>query len=131
MTGYHKASFQSHSFSHFTVIHFTPFQRIPQKKNGGNNETKHIFLKKCPKKLRECLVLCTQLLPAPFSNIFLLIHSSWWFLISPQCLGIAVFLEANLLGFAHASLGLDSLKKVFVRLNHMLFAGFPWQVTNS
>lgn len=55
------------------------------------------FFKACPKKLRECLALCTQLPPAPSSSsIFLSIPSSWCFLISPQCLGIAVFLEANL-----------------------------------
>lgn len=77
------------------ILHlFKGFQR---EKNGLNNETKHIFFKACPKKLRECLALCTQLPPAPSSSsIFLSIPSSWCFLISPQCLGIAVFLEANL-----------------------------------
>jgi hypothetical protein len=60
-----------------------------------------------------------------------LIHSSWCFLISPQCLGIAVFLEANLSGFADASLDLGFLKKVFALLNHGLLAGLPKQVINS
>lgn len=32
MIGYHKASFQYHSFSHLTASHFTPFQRVPKGK---------------------------------------------------------------------------------------------------
>ena len=66
----------------------------------------------CLRKLLESLVLCKQLAPPPFSNIFLLIHTSWLFLICPQCLGIAIFLEANLSAFADDSLNLEFLQKV-------------------
>lgn len=135
MIGYHKASFQPHPFSHFTASHFTPFQRIPKgEKKGLNNETKHIFFffKACPKKLRECLALCTQLPPAPSSSIFLSFPSSWWFLISPRCLGIAVFLEANL------AQSLQMPPWVWIPWRRCLsssttcfFAGVPWQVINS
>lgn len=97
MIGYHKASFQPHPFSHFTASHFTPFQRISKgEKTDWIMKQNTFFFKACPKKLRECLALCTQLPPAPSSSIFLSTPSSWSFLISPRCLGIAVFLEANL-----------------------------------
>lgn len=98
-SGITKPPFRPHSFSHFTASHFTPFQRIPKEKMDWIIKQNTFKKKKkaCPKKLRECLALCTQLPPAPSSSsIFLSIPSSWCFLISPQCLGIAVFLEANL-----------------------------------
>lgn len=115
------------------ILHlFKGFQR--GKKKGLNNETKHIFFffKACPKKLRECLALCTQLPTAPSSSIFLSFPSSWSFLISPRCLGIAVFLEANL------SQSLQMPPWVWIPWRRCLsssttcfFAGVPWQVINS
>lgn len=77
------------------------------------------------RKLLESLVLCKQLAPPPFSNIVLLIHTSWSFLISPQCLGIAIFLEANLSAFADDSLSLEFLKKVLSLLNFLCLSAPP------
>lgn len=94
-------------------------------------ETKQNKKSRCLRKLLESLVPCKQLAPLPFSNIFLLIHTSWSFLISPQCLEIAIFLEANLSAFADDSLGLDFLKKVLALFNRLLFSVLPCQVLNS
>ena len=85
---------------------------------------KHTEKKKntpCLRKLLESLVLCKQLAPPPFSNIFLLIHTSWSFLISPQCLGIAISLEANLSAFADDSLSLKFLQKALI----LVLLNFP------
>lgn len=76
----------------------------------------------CLRKQFESPAFCKQPALPPFSNIFLLIHTSWSFLISPQCLGIAVFLEANLSAFADDSLGLNFLKKVPGLLNSLFFS---------
>lgn len=65
-----------------------------------------------PEKTAGKLVLGKQLAPPPFSSMLLSLHTSWLLLISPQCPGIAIFLEAGVSTFADDSPGSGFLKKV-------------------
>lgn len=65
-----------------------------------------------PEKAVGKRVLCKQLAPPPLNSIFLSLHTSWLLLISPQCPGIATFLEATVSAFADDSPSLGFLKKV-------------------
>lgn len=62
-----------------------------------------------PDKAVAKRVLCKQLVLHLFATH---IRTSWLLLISPQRLGIALFLEANVSAFADDSLSLGFLKKV-------------------
>lgn len=95
-------------FCHISFHSSQPFILKPSKalegKIGRNNAAKQTPQITMPEKtVRKPSSLETACSP-PFSNIFLLIHTSWSFLISPLCLGIAIFLEANLSAFADDSL---------------------------